>query len=288
MARVAMFGLGNMGLPIAECLLSRGHELVTAVHSSTKGPDRVKELGGSIADSPYEAVQGADYIITCVPADAHLKAFLLDPQMIEAVQPGQTIIDLSTTAADSVKEAAAPYLAKGVKFIDAPLTGQPVHAYVGGITLLCGCTKDTYDEAKDFMCTFSKNQWYVGDVGSGKISKLCNNMITATNKLMVGEMCKVVKANGVDPDGFKNVISTSPNHNAQFDLVWDVVSVDNFEPKFALKLMRKDTRLANALMTGLNCELFELVYKMYRRAGAIEGLDELDCNAVVKAEDMPV
>lgn len=285
MAKIAMFGLGNMGMPIAECLLKKGHQMVTAIHHSDKGPKRLESLGGEIANSDATAVQGAEYIITCVPDDASLKEFLLNPEMIDAIQSGQVIIDLTTCAADTVKEVAAPYLEKGVKFIDAPLTGQPVHAYEGKITLLCGCALETFEEARAFMSEFSKQQWYLGDVGTGKVAKLCNNLMTATNKLFIGELVKIIKANGVDEEAFKNVISTSPNHSEQFDLVYPKVCAGDFETKFAVRLMRKDVRLAMDISKGLNCEVAELVYKMYRRASQY---DELDCNAVIKAEDLPV
>lgn len=284
MSKVTMFGVGSMGSAIAECLIKKGHELTITVHRNPEGPKKLESLGAVISPDKYKAVNGAEYILVCVPADEHVKELLLDPAMIEAVKPGQVIIDLSTTSSQTIQEASAPYVEKGIGFIDAPLTGAPAHAYEGQITLLCGCEESVYDQAKAFMADMSKQQWYLGGIGSGKVAKICNNMITACSKLLYGEIAKIIKANHVDGQGFVNVISTSPNHSNQFDMVFPLVFKEDFTPKFAVKLMRKDVRLAMELADGLNCEVCEKVYEMYRRAFPF---DEEDSNAVVKAENLP-
>ena len=278
--RIAFFGLGNMGFPIAANLLKNGHTVVTAVHRNSDPALRLQELGGQIADAPAAAVRNADYIFTIVPEDTALLELLLEPELAEAVSPGSTIVDMTSASPQAIQTVAEFYTLRGVKVLDAPVSGGVAGAKAGTMTMLCAGDEAVLRQAEPILESVSGKRCYIGpQPGQGKIVKSLNNLLNAVNKAAVGEAWQIAEAHGIDPAAFEAAISASSGDSYAFRTTFPRIRNENYTPAFTVKLMRKDVGLAMALAEGNYLPLGETTLKYYQLA---EKFDTEDSSAVTK------
>lgn len=278
--RIAFFGLGNMGFPIAANLLKNGYTVVTAVHRNPDSALRLQELGGQIADSPAAAVQNADYIFTIVPEDTALLELLLAPDMTEAISSGSTIIDMTSASPQAIQTVAEFYIPRGVKVLDAPVSGGVAGAKAGTMTMLCAGDEAVFHQVEPILESVSGKRCYIGpQPGQGKIVKSLNNLLNAVNKAAVGEAWQMAEAHGIDPAAFEEAISASSGDSYAFRTTFPRIRNENYAPAFTVKLMRKDVGLAMALAEGKYLPLGETTLKYYQLAGEF---DSEDSSAVTK------
>lgn len=278
--RVAFFGLGNMGFPIAANLLKHGHSVVTAVHRDPAPALRLQELGGIIADSPAQAVTGAEVIFTIVPEDTALLNLLLDETLAAAVRPGSIIVDMTSASPKAVQTVAEFYAPRGVEVLDAPVSGGVAGAKAGTMTMLCAGKEAVLAQLTPLLECISGKRCYVGPrQGHGKIIKSLNNLLNAVNKAAVGEAWRMAEAHGIDPDAFEEAVSASSGDSYAFRTTFPRMKKQDFTAAFALSLMRKDVGLAMALSDGQYLPLSETTLKYYQLAAEF---DREDSSAVTK------
>lgn len=278
--RIAFFGLGNMGFPIAANLLKHGHTVITAVHRNPEPALRLQDLGGQIAASPADAVRDAEYLFTIVPEDSALLELLLAPELVEAIPAGAAIVDMTSASPQAIQTVADFYLPRGIGVLDAPVSGGVTGATAGTMSMLCAGDEALFRQVEPLLECISGKRCYIGSQpGQGKIVKSLNNLLNAVNKAAVGEAWQMAEAHGIDPAAFEEAISASSGDSYAFRTTFPRIRSGNYTPAFTVKLMRKDVGLAMALAGEKQLPLGETTLKYYQLA---EEFDSEDSSAVTK------
>lgn len=281
MKNIAFFGLGNMGLPIVKNLLAAGYQVSIVVHTkSSKGPAEAERYGACIAKSIEDAVKDAYIIMSIVPDDRAVKEIYLNEAMHRAVKEQAVIIEMTSCSADTVIAVQEYYKDKLVQVIDAPVTGAKIGAETGNLTIIGAGEPEAFQKVQPVFDVISKKVYQLGPVGNGKFVKAVTNLMGAVNLAMVGEICRIVKKQGIDLNQFFTVAQDSAGGSTQFTRNFTRMVQEDFATTFALKLLRKDMGLALDMADEeLSLPISEFVYQIYESAAAF---DEEDCSAIAK------
>ena len=200
MASIAFLGTGNMGAGMAGCLIKAGHDLT--VYNRTMEKTRpLAELGATAADTPQEAAKGADAVIAMVADDEASKAVWLGDTGALAAETAENAmtVECSTLSHDWVLELAATAGQKGLRYIDCPVTGIPVKAAAGDLTLLVGAEAGDMETARPLLQPFSSEIIHFGPVGAGTAYKLMVNLMGAVQIAGAAEGMLIAEKAGLDP-----------------------------------------------------------------------------------------
>ena len=288
--RIAFVGLGNMGGPMAINLKKAGYA-VNAFDLSADALAKVREQGVGVAASARDAVQGAQVVISMLPASRHVEALYLgDDGLIGVIEPGALVIDCSTIAPASAQKVAAAATAKGLAMIDAPVSGGVAGAAAGTLTFIVGGAADALERARPVLQGMGKNIFHMGDAGAGQVAKLCNNMALGVIMAVTGEALALGAAHGLDPKTLSQMMAVSTGRSWATEVCnpWPGV-LDNapasrgYSGGFGNDLMLKDMGLAVEAAIGIGAtvplgELARNLYAMNRQ----EGRGGLDFSSVVK------
>lgn len=246
--KIGFVGLGIMGKPMAINLIKGGHELV--VYDVV--PESVKTLAkaGAEAEGSAKAVaEKCKIIITMLPNSPHVKSVVMGQGgILEGACEGTILVDMSSIAPLASKEICEACLKKGVKMIDAPVSGGEPKAIDGTLSIMVGGDKAVFEQVYDILMLMGGSAVYCGDIGAGNTTKLANQIIVALNIAAVSEAFMLSTKAGVDPgkvfDAIKGGLAGSTVMNAKIPMILD----GNFKPGFKIDLHIKD--LNNALETG--------------------------------------
>ena len=277
--RIAFVGLGNMGGPMAINLKKTGYD-VHAFDLSADAIAKVREQGVGIGATAHEAVQGAQVVISMLPASRHVEALYLgDDGLLNVLVPGALIIDCSTIAPASAQKVAAAAQAKGLAMIDAPVSGGVAGAAAGTLTFIVGGTVDALERARPVLQGMGKNIFHMGDAGAGQVAKLCNNMALGVIMAVTGEALALGAAHGLDPKTLSQMMAVSTGRSWATEVCnpWPGV-LDNapasrgYSGGFGNDLMLKDMGLAVEAAIGIGAtvplgELARNLYAMNKQAG---------------------
>lgn len=272
MATVGFIGLGNMGGPMASNLVKAGHQ-VTAFDLSQAALDAIVADGAKAAASAEDAVNGADIIVSMLPADRHVKsAYLGDNGLIKTLTQQQLVIDCSTISSDTAMFVGEQLKQASIPFIDAPVSGGVGGAKAGTLTFICGGTEENVDRARSVLNDMGKNVFRAGDVGSGQIAKICNNMLLSVLMVGTSEALQLGKANGLDPKVLSEIMQASSGNNWTLQVynpcpgvMEGVPSSNDYQGGFLVDLMTKDLGLAQktALDSGATTPMGSLTRNLY-------------------------
>jgi 2-hydroxy-3-oxopropionate reductase len=246
--KLGFIGLGIMGKPMAKNLLKAGHEVV--VYDVVKeNVENVVEAGAKSAASSKAVSEECDIIITMLPNSPHVKEVICGKNgVLEGAKEGTIIIDMSSIAPLASQEIAKVCVEKGVKMIDAPVSGGEPKAIDGSLSIMVGGDKAVFDKVYDILMVMGASAVHCGDIGAGNTTKLANQVIVALNIAAVSEAFMLATKAGVDPalvfDAIKGGLAGSTVMNAKVPMILD----RNFNPGFKIDLHIKD--LNNALDTG--------------------------------------
>lgn len=246
--KIGFIGLGVMGLPMARNLIKAGYE-VTAYDVRKEAMDAIAKDGAALGTSPADVASKTEVIITMLPNSPHVKSAVLGANgVIEGAKPGSIVIDMSSIAPGASKEIAQALKAKGVRMLDAPVSGGEPGAIAGTLAIMVGGAQEDFDECLDILKVMGKSVTRVGEIGAGNTTKLANQIIVALNIAAVGEAFVLGTKAGVDPEAIfeaiKGGLAGSNVMNAKVPLLLD----RKFDPGFRIDLHIKD--LVNALETG--------------------------------------
>jgi 2-hydroxy-3-oxopropionate reductase len=246
---IGFIGLGIMGRPMAKNLIGAGYKLV--VYDKFAKFDDLAALGAESAVSNKDVAARSDVIITMLPNSPHVKeAVLGSGGVIEGIKTGTTVIDMSSIAPAASQEIAAALKAKGVHFLDAPVSGGEPKAIDGSLAIMVGGDKKVFDTVRPILEKMGSSVVLVGDVGAGNVTKLANQIVVALNIAAVSEALVFAAKAGVNPqsvfDAIKGGLAGSTVMNAKVPMILD----GNFKPGFRIELHIKD--LQNALDTAHN------------------------------------
>ena len=246
--RIGFVGLGIMGRPMARNLLKAGYPLVVFDLNKDAMEDLVK-AGALAAHSSKEVVERTDVIITMLPDSPEVKEVILGKDgVIEGVRRDSVVIDMSSINPLVTQEIARALNGKGVKMLDAPVSGGETGAIQGTLAIMVGGEKKVFEDSLEIFRAMGKNIVHVGEIGAGGYVKLVNQIIVALNIASVGEaFCLGVKA-GLDPQVIYQAIRGGLAGSQVLETKAPMIFGRNFKPGFKIKLHQKD--LQNALSTA--------------------------------------
>ena len=263
--RIGFVGLGIMGRPMARNLLKAGYPLVVFDLNKDAMEDLVK-AGALAAHSSKEVAERTDVIITMLPDSPEVKEVILGKDgVIEGVRRDSVVIDMSSINPLVTQEIARALNGKGVKMLDAPVSGGETGAIQGTLAIMVGGEKKVFEDSLEIFRATGKNIVHVGEIGAGGYVKLVNQIIVALNIASVGEaFCLGVKA-GLDPQVIYQAIRGGLAGSQVLETKAPMIFGRNFKPGFKIKLHQKD--LQNALSTakdlGVPLPLSSLVQQIF-------------------------
>ncbi|GBO85079.1 3-hydroxyisobutyrate dehydrogenase [Marinobacter adhaerens] len=288
MAKITFIGLGNMGGPMASNLVKAGHE-VTVFDLSKDAVAALVSEGAKTADTAHEAANGAECVITMLPAGQHVEAvYLGDDGLLAKLPAGTLVIDSSTIAPETARGVAEVARAKDIPFLDAPVSGGVGGAKAGTLTFICGGSEEAFNKAKPILDAMGKNIFHAGDHGSGQVAKICNNMLLAILMSGTSEALALGVKNGLDPAVLSEIMKQSSGGNWALNVYnpWPgvmegVPASRNYEGGFLVNLMTKDLGLAfdNAVKNQASIPMGSLARNLFQlHAG--QGNGSLDFSSI--------
>lgn len=248
MKQIGFIGLGIMGKPMAKNLVKAG--FTVRVYDMVEQSVADAAAGGAVScGSIKEAVEGCSIVVTMLPNSPHVKTVILgEGGVLEHGKAGTLIVDMSSIAPAASREISAAIAPKGLRLIDAPVSGGEPKAVDGSLAIMVGGNQADFDEAKPIFDVLGASAVLVGPIGSGNTCKLANQIIVALNIAAVSEGLLLAQRAGADVEKVFNAIkgglAGSTVMNAKAPMMLD----GNFRPGFKIDLHIKD--LGNALDTG--------------------------------------
>jgi 2-hydroxy-3-oxopropionate reductase len=248
MKTIGFIGLGIMGKPMAKNLLKAGYQLIVYDIKADPVGELVK-TGAKKGTSSQDVATQSEIIITMLPNSPEVKdAVLGDNGVIYGVKPETILIDMSSIAPLVSKEISDKLQQKNVAMLDAPVSGGEPKAIDGTLAIMVGGPQETFDKVKDILDVMGASVKRVGEIGSGNITKLANQIIVALNIAAMGEAMVLATKAGVDPEKIYNAIRGGLAGSTVLDAKMPLVLDGNFKPGFRIELHIKD--LMNALDTA--------------------------------------
>ncbi len=285
MAVIGFLGLGSMGLPMAKRLLGAGHSLKIAVHTNRAPADALAGLGAVVVESPVEVATGVEYLIAILPADPQIREVLLAPAMVAAVDPKCILLEMSTAMSSTVKEVAQLYGEKGVRVLDAPVSGGVTGAENGTLTIMCGGEASVFEQSLPVLEAMGTKVRLVGGMGAGKDVKAVNQIIGAANTVIVAEGLELARKLGLDLDTVYDIVSSSSGQSSNFDIRFKRMVEERFGGGFKTSLMMKDMRIALAAAGDTPMPMSALAYQLF--AMTDEKDRDLDFAAITRVYSRP-
>ena len=254
MSSIAFIGLGNMGNPMAANLVRAGHQ-VRGFDLVVDNLNIAKENGIVVADSAIAAVDGADVVITMLPAGRHVLSVYAD--IVSTAAAGTLFIDSSTIDVASAREAHSMAEKAGMLSVDAPVSGGVGGAEAGTLTFMAGGSAEAFAKAEPILDPMAGRTVHCGDAGNGQAAKICNNMILGISMIGVGEAFVLAEKLGLSHQALFDVASTSSGQCWSINTYCPVAGPvptspanNDYKPGFAAELMLKDLKLAQEAAQG--------------------------------------
>lgn len=253
MAKIGFVGVGRMGGPMARNLLKAGHA-VKVYDSDPAALARFDDNRAEKAGSLVDLASGAEVIVSMVPAGPNVReAYLGDKALLAAAASGTLLLDCSTIDVATAKEVAAQARAAGLSMLDAPVTGGVPGAVNGTLTIMCGGEADAFARAMPILQGMGRNIVHAGESGMGQALKICNNLVSGSTMVLLGEAFALAEKLGLSTKALFEVMSSGTanswilNHLCPVPgLTADSPANRNFQANFTSTLMLKDLRLAQA------------------------------------------
>jgi 2-hydroxy-3-oxopropionate reductase len=267
--KIGFIGLGIMGKPMAKNLLKAGHQVI-CYDIIKQNVEDVVAAGAKAAGSCKAVAEQCSTLITMLPNSPHVKEAVLGAGgVLEGAERGSILIDMSSIAPLASQEIAEACAKKGVKMIDAPVSGGEPKAIDGTLSIMVGGDEAVFNSVKDILLKMGASAVHCGPIGAGNTTKLANQVIVACNIAAVAEALTLARKAGVDPkrvfEAIKGGLAGSTVMNAKVPMMLE----GNFKPGFKIDLHIKD--LANALDTGhgvgaplpLTAQLMEMMQTLH-------------------------
>lgn len=273
-ANVTFIGLGVMGYPMAGHLARAGHKVTVFNRTTSKAHDWVEEYDGHACDTIAEAVAEADFVMTCVGADPDLRdVYLSDNGIIDNAPAHAILIDHTTVSAEVTVEIAEAALKRGQGFMDAPVSGGQQGAENGKLTIMCGASQQTFDQAKPLLDLYGKAVTRMGEPGKGQLTKMVNQIAIAGLVQGLSECLYFAEQSGLDQEQVIEVISQGAAQSWQMENRSATMIADKYDHGFAVNWMRKDLDicLTEARQRGITLPVTALVDQFYADVEAMGG-----------------
>ena len=276
MANIAFLGLGVMGYPMAGHLLKKGgHALTVYNRTAAKSAQWAKEYGGKAAPTPKEAVAGADIVAMCLGNDDDVRSVVYGDQgALAGMRKGALLVDHTTASAILARELHEACKAKGIGFVDAPVSGGQAGAVNGQLGIMCGGDQPDFDRAKPVLDLYAKSCVLIGAPGAGQLCKMVNQIAIAGLLQGLSEAMNFGMRAGLDMEKVISVISKGAAQSWQMENRWKAMNEVKFDGfGFAVDWMRKDLGicLEEAKKNGARLPATALIDQFYAQVQARGG-----------------
>ena len=265
--KLCFLGLGVMGYPMAAHLQKAGYEVTVYNRTTAKASNWATEFGGTSAPTPAEAVKNADVVFACVGNDDDIRAVTLGPDgAFAAMKDGAIFVDHTTASATVARELDQAARAKGLHFLDAPVSGGQAGAENGRLTIMIGGATAIFEKIDPILSCYAQKTKLLGPVGSGQLTKMVNQICIAGLVQALSEGINFAEAAGLDAGAVIDVISKGAAQSWQMENRSQTMIEDQFDFGFAVDWMRKDLDivLAEATNNGANLPVTTMVNKFYQ------------------------
>ncbi len=285
--RVGFIGLGVMGRPMAHNLVAAGQEVVAHTRSEPVLAEFV-ESGGQAGSDPADVAARSDFVITMLPTSPIVTEVLGGPGgVLEGAAEGTLVIDMSTIDPAVSRELASKAEARGVRMLDAPVSGGDVGAKNGTLSIMVGGEAGDFEAARPLFEVLGQTIVHVGPAGAGQVVKACNQLLVAITYAGVSEALVLGSKSGVEPALILDVLSGGLAANRIMEVRRDNFLEHRFDPGFRIDLHHKDLTIALDAGSELDVPLplTAAVQQMLRmlRARGDGGLDHSALLTVVEA-----
>jgi 3-hydroxyisobutyrate dehydrogenase len=275
MAKVAFLGLGVMGFPMAGHLVSKGHHGVTVFNRTpAKAATWVGKFAGHAAATPRAAAEGQDFVMACVGNDDDLREVTIGANgAFAGMKPGAIFVDHTTASAAVARELSAEADKRGLKFIDAPVSGGQAGAENGALTVMCGGDDAAYARVEPVIAAYARMCKLLGPSGAGQLTKMVNQICIAGLVEGLAEGLHFAKRAGLDVTAVIETISKGAAQSWQMENRYKTMDQGKYDFGFAVDWMRKDLSicLAEARRNGASLPVTALVDAFYSEVQKMGG-----------------
>ena len=272
--KVAFIGLGVMGYPMAGHLANAGHNVTVYNRTTAKVQKWVSEYQGEYAETPSKAAKGADIVFMCVGNDDDLRSVVYGENgVLESMHEGSYLVDHTTTSAEVAREVGAQAKLQGIAFLDAPVSGGQAGAENGVLTVMVGGDEADFNVVQPVMAAFSRFSQLLGEVGSGQLCKMVNQICIAGVVQGLAEGLHFAKQAGLDGEKVIETISKGAAGSWQMENRYKTMWAGEYEFGFAVDWMRKDLGIAldEAKANGATLPMTATVDQYYADVQALGG-----------------
>jgi 3-hydroxyisobutyrate dehydrogenase len=272
--KLAFLGLGVMGSPMAGHLARGGHEVTVFNRSPAKAEQWVAAHGGTRAATPAAAAHDAEIVLMCVGNDDDVRAVAAGNEgALAGMASGAILVDHTTASAEVAREMHAAAGAKGLAFLDAPVSGGQAGAENGKLTIMVGGDAAVFARAESVLATYARAVTLMGGPGSGQLTKMVNQICIAGLVQALAEGINFATRAELDPERVLDVISKGAAQSWQMENRGKTMIADKFDFGFAVDWMRKDLSicLAEARNNGAALPVTAIVDQLYSRVQAHGG-----------------
>ncbi|MDO5016644.1 MAG: NAD(P)-dependent oxidoreductase [Eubacteriales bacterium] len=266
MAKIAWIGVGVMGKAMAKRLAEAGHELTLYNRTAAKAKEAAELMGAKACDTIEEAVRDRDYIFVMVGYPQDVAEVMRGEAGIFANAPqGSLIIDMTTSSPELARELSQEAAAKGLRLMDAPVSGGDKGAREGTLSIMAGGSEEDFEEARPLFSVLGKNLNYMGPAGCGQHTKAANQIAVAGATAAYTEVIVYARKVGMDPAQIFQAIATGAAGSWQIDNMAPRALREDFAPGFFVKHFIKDMRIVHEEMEkrDTKLEMLETVLAMY-------------------------
>ncbi len=240
---IGFIGLGIMGKPMAGHILAAGYPLT--VYNRTAGKtESLASRGARVAESPREVAAAAEIIIVIVSDSPDVEQVVAGEKgILEKIQPGSIVVDMSTISPRVEQRLEGLLRKKSCELIDAPVSGGDVGAQKGTLAIMAGGRREVFERVRPVFETMGKTITHCGPVGSGQLTKLCNQILVSVTLQGVAEALLLARKNGLDPKVMIEAVAGGAAGSWQLSNLGPRIVDRDFAPGFMVDLLQKDLRL---------------------------------------------
>jgi 2-hydroxy-3-oxopropionate reductase len=281
--KVGFVGLGIMGGPMARNLALAGYELVLYNRTRSKAEELAAEVGAKVAEIPKEVARSSGVIFTMLPGPPEVEEVVAgEDGLLEGAGEGSLIIDMSTSSPVLARELARIARKRGVRTLDAPVSGGDVGAEEGTLSIMVGGDKEDFERARPLFEVMGETVTHVGSSGTGQLVKAANQIVVALVIEAVSEALVLGSRGGVAPEKILEVLSGGLAANKVMEVKREKFLNHDFEPGGKVEFHRKDLRIAleAGREYGVPLPVTAVVYQMFEALMA-EGRGGLDHSSLL-------
>jgi len=282
MAQIGFIGLGIMGRPMSRNLLKGGYSLVVYDIVSA-GVAEIVTAGAEKGESCADVASRAEIVITMLPDGPDVEKAVLGPAgLLEGAKAGTIVVDMSSISPIVAQNVAAACAAKGVQFLDAPVSGGEPKAIDGTLAIMVGGDAAIFEKVQPILSKMGASVTLTGAVGAGNVTKLANQIMVACNIAAMGEALVLATRAGLDPEVVFNAVKGGLAGSTVLNAKAPMVINRNFKPGFRINLHQKDLR--NALLAAESMKVslpFTSLVQQMLMALMNDGKGNLDHSAIV-------